>query len=94
MKRSLLTLALVGIWAGSAAAQAPNTLTAQEKKEGWKLLFDGTTLNGWTNFGRGAEWKAQDGAILQPFLAAADRDDVPARRTVADPGRAHRLCRS
>jgi hypothetical protein len=64
MKSSLLAVALAGIWAGSAAAQAPNTLTPQEAKEGWKLLFDGKTLNGWTNQQRGAEWKAQDGAIL------------------------------
>src|SRR5262245_55055694 len=64
MKRTLLVLGLVGIWAGTAAAQAPNTLSPQEKKDGWKLLFDGKTLDGWTNGGRGAEWKAQDGALL------------------------------
>jgi len=28
-------------------AQAINTLTAQEKADGWQLLFDGTTLKGW-----------------------------------------------
>ena len=46
----------------------PNTLTAQERKEGWKLLFDGKTLNGW----RGAYldslpargWEIRDGMLI------------------------------
>ena len=31
-----------------AALAADNELTDQEKKDGWLLLFDGETLNGWT----------------------------------------------
>jgi hypothetical protein len=61
MKRTFLVLAMAAIGVGSALAQAPNTLTPQEQKEGWKLLFDGSSLNGWTTRG---EVKVQDGAIL------------------------------
>ncbi len=38
------TLAFVSF---SFAQPALNTLTPQEKKEGWRLLFDGKTSNGW-----------------------------------------------
>lgn len=43
-----------------------NTLSEAEKAAGWKLLFDGKTLNGWHTFGKptaGSDWKVQDGAI-------------------------------
>ena len=49
-------------------ATKPNTLTEQEKKEGWRLLFDGKTFDGW----RGAYlesmpakgWELRDGMLI------------------------------
>ncbi len=77
MKKFLLLLAFVAIGI-SVAAQGgpPNTLTAKEKAEGWKLLFDGTTLNDFVPQGK-APWKVVDGA-LRPEVAGgwlATKDD-------------------
>lgn len=41
---------------------AENRLTPAEQEEGWILLFDGRTLDGWTNRGTHA-WRIEDGAI-------------------------------
>jgi hypothetical protein len=43
-----------------------NTLTAKEKSEGWKLLFDGKAATGWHTYGKaaaGKAWTVNDGAF-------------------------------
>jgi len=45
-----------------------NVLTENERKEGWKLLFDGKTTKGWHTYNKpgtiGKKWKAQEGALV------------------------------
>lgn len=48
------------------SAQSINTLTDQEKKEGWKLLFNGKDLSGWHAYGKkviGPRWKINNGVL-------------------------------
>ncbi len=51
----------------TATEDAPNTLTAAERKAGWRLLFDGKTLAGWRGIGRkdvpAQHWTVENGAI-------------------------------
>jgi len=46
---------------------APNTLTAAEKADGWQLLFDGRTLDGWRGYRRDTlpetGWEVRDGTL-------------------------------
>lgn len=69
MKRLPITSALVFAACAIAAAQAMlNTLTAKEKAEGWRLLFDGKTTNLWRGFRQTTipdGWKVVDGALTR-----------------------------
>lgn len=63
MKKGLIILGCV---LAMMESLAQNTLTSQEKKDGWILLFDGKSTNGWHNFNSdqvGPGWKVDDGAL-------------------------------
>ena len=51
-----------------SAQGAANTLTDQERQEGWRLLFDGTTTNGWRAYkqpGMKGAWQVVDGTLAK-----------------------------
>lgn len=59
--------------ASSGKLSQDNSLSRQEKKEGWQLLFDGTTTQGWHTYGKtevGAAWKVKDGLL---YLDASNK---------------------
>lgn len=50
------------------AAQVPNTLTPDERAAGWRLLFDGKTIDRWRGFRQQSVppgWQVVDGAITR-----------------------------
>jgi hypothetical protein len=57
--------------ASGTPSPALNTLTPEEQKAGWRLLFDGQTTKGWRGFKKAdfpeSRWMVQDGTIkLRP----------------------------
>lgn len=83
LRTSLCVIALA-LAASPLFAAAPNSLTAQEKSAGWKLLFDGKTLNGWRGYKTeeiGAAWKVQDGTLT---LTAGKAGDLVTKEEFAD----------
>jgi hypothetical protein len=81
---SYLVPLVICTFAGAAAAQRPNQLTAAERAAGWRLLFDGTSLAGWRGLGYDsvptAHWRVVDGAIAKTPSAKVRRlaDGQPA----------------
>jgi hypothetical protein len=72
-------------------AQAPNTLTKKEKKDGWKLLWDGKTTNGWESERGGpfptVGWEIKDGLLSvteHNGKEGGDGGDIVTTRKYAD----------
>jgi hypothetical protein len=60
-----------------------NQLTAEERRAGWLLLFDGTTLNGWRSYKQtdasNSRWKSVDGLLA---LVKGDGKDTRGARDI------------
>jgi len=78
MKQFLLLSLSVGVaflHCKSQNQHAANMISAQQKNEGWQLLFNGKTMNGWHSYGKttaGSNWKVQDGILLRDTLRGTD----------------------
>src|SRR6185436_6823211 len=58
--------------------QKDNTLSEKEKKEGWKLLFDGTTMNGWRTYKNKQtdDWDVKNGELYCKMEGVTKRADM------------------
>ncbi|MDX9869022.1 MAG: DUF1080 domain-containing protein [Kiritimatiellia bacterium] len=68
------------------AGAAPNTLTAAEQREGWRLLWDGRTPEGWQRRNGAAfpekGWEIADGVLtVLPKNAGGGAGDIITRET-------------
>jgi len=63
---------MLSVMVTAATHAQQNQLTDQEKKEGWKLLFDGRTSKGWHTYNKktfGEGWKVSEGTLFRDTTA-------------------------
>lgn len=80
MKTIAMSLGACLFFVGTTMAQKPNTLSKEEKKDGWQLLFDGKSTKGWHTYQKdkaGAAWSVSDGALVfNPEAPKEERGDL------------------
>jgi len=88
IRRGVLVAAFVFSFASCLPAQSgagdmTNSLSSRERREGWTLLFDGTTTRGWRGYRRPdmpAGWQVEDGALTR----VAEAGDIITERMFRD----------
>ena len=63
MKRFLITLTVIAAWAVAASTDRSTCSLSKEAAQGWKLMWDGKTLDGLKVYGK-ATWTIKDGALV------------------------------
>ena len=84
MKRLAITFAVVvavGFYCGAAE---DNTLSKEQKDAGWKMLFDGKSLDGWGIKSGFATYKVDEGAIVGTTKAKSPNTFLCSKETFAD----------
>ena len=78
MKKLLFFCLILASISGSAQSAEINTLSAEEQKEGWKLLFNGQNLDGWHNFNTDQieGWKIIDGLLTNSGVGSDHGGDL------------------
>jgi hypothetical protein len=59
----------------TSTVEKPNTLTSKQKNDGWVVLFDGTSTNGWHTYNKNVvnkNWKVVDGALVMDTTITGD----------------------
>ena len=77
-KHSSLLIILLFFSFSITFSQIPNTLTAKETQQGWRLLFNGKDLLGWHSYLEkvpGKAWQVQDGNIVLNKNSRSKYDD-------------------
>lgn len=67
MTKRLFPFLIIFLFPIISYCQVANTLTANEKAEGWQLLFNGKDLKGWHSYlekNTGKAWQVQNGSIF------------------------------
>jgi hypothetical protein len=65
----------------------PNTLSRKEKKDGWQLLFDGKTTNGWHGYNMKIfpdSWEIEDGSLTMNTTGGQESQDIITDETYRD----------
>lgn len=81
MKKNLISILAVTFLLSSfrpGNEQKDNTLSEKEKKEGWTLLFDGTTMNGWRAYQNKESdgWDVKNGELYCKEAGVNKRADL------------------